>query len=179
MNQKSNQTQNFDFSIVKNLRMKRGMTADVLAGKAGVTRATIAKLESGKGNPTIETLNALGRVFQLTASQLVEMAEIEKPEAGSQLTYNQDGFKGVHVNFSGLEIFYLEASKGSRTTSEPNLHDDTAEVCMVISGRIRIKVLDDILFLSPGDSVRFKAIHDHAIEAMEDSSLIMIHHLLH
>ncbi len=172
------QTQNFDFSIVRNLRMKRGMTAETLAGKANITRATIAKLESGKGNPTIETLSALGRVFQLTASQLVEMAEIEKPESGRRTAYDQDGFKGFQVNFSGFEIFYLEAAQGSRTISTPDLHDDTAEICMVLSGRVKVTVLDDPCILAPGESIRFKAIHDHELEAMEDSNLLLIHHLL-
>ncbi len=44
----------FDFSIIRNLRMKQGLTAEALAQKADVTRATVVKLESGKGNPTIE-----------------------------------------------------------------------------------------------------------------------------
>jgi transcriptional regulator with XRE-family HTH domain len=39
------------------------------------SRATGVKLESGKGNPTIETLRALEQVFQLGVSQLVQMAE--------------------------------------------------------------------------------------------------------
>ncbi len=64
----------FDFSVVGNLRMKQGLTAEALAQNAKTTWATIVKLESGKGNTTIEILSALGRVFQLGASQLVQMA---------------------------------------------------------------------------------------------------------
>ncbi|EMS81336.1 helix-turn-helix domain-containing protein [Desulfotignum phosphitoxidans] len=172
------QKQNFDFSFVKNLRMKRGMTAETLAHEAGVTRATIAKLESGKGNPTIETLSALGKVFQMGASQLVEMAETGKSETGQKATYNKDGFHGIRMNFSGFELFHLEAPRGSRAVSVPDLHDNTAEICMVISGRVKITVLEDTRILKPGEAIRFKAIHDHELEALEDTTLLLIHHLL-
>lgn len=172
------QNQNFDFSIVKNLRMKRGMTAEALAGRAGITRATIAKLESGKGNPTIETLRALGKVFHLSACQLVEMAETGNIESARTAIYEKNGFRGFQIMLPGIEIFSLEASRGTRTISAPDLHDNTAEICMVISGRIKLTVLGESQTLEPGQAVRFKAIQDHELEALEDSNLILIHHLL-
>ncbi len=168
----------FDFSIVRNLRMKRGMTAEALAQKAGITRATIVKLESGKGNPTVETLGAIGRVFQLTASQLIQMAETCATESGSPTLFDQDGFQGFKTAFSGFEAYYLKAPAGSRTVSEPDLHENTAEVCFVVSGRVRVTVLGETTELGPGSSIRFKAIHDHEFEVMQDAELMLIHHFL-
>lgn len=46
----------FDFSVIRTLRLKRGLTAEQLAEKAGTMRVTVAKIEGGCGNPTLETI---------------------------------------------------------------------------------------------------------------------------
>ena len=158
--------------------MKRGMTAEALAQKAQITRATVAKLESGRGNPTVETLSAIGKVFHITASQLVQMAETGTVEAGRTSPYDQDGFKGIKTAFSGFEAYHLTAPAGSRSASVPDLHEDTAEICFVISGRVRLRVLEETRELGPGSSLRFKALHDHELEVTEDAELMLIHHFL-
>ena len=168
----------FDFSIVRTLRMKRGMTAEALAQNAAITRATIVKLESGKGNPTVETLGAIGRVFQLTASQLIQMAETCATESGRTTPFDQDGFKGMKTAFPGFEAYYLTAPAGSRSVSEPDLHENTAEICFVISGRVRVRVLGETTELTPGSSMRFKALLDHELEVTADAELMLIHHFL-
>lgn len=168
----------FDFSIVRNLRMKRGMTAEALAKQADITRATIVKLESGKGNPTVETLGAIGSVFQLSASQLMQMAETCATESGRTTPFDRDGFKGLKTAFPGFEAYYLTAPAGSRSVSEPDLHENTAEICFVISGRVKITVLGETRELGPGSSLRFKALHDHEFEVTTDAELMLIHHFL-
>ena len=166
----------FDFSIVRSLRMKQGLTAEALAQKANITRATVVKLESGKGNPTIETLGALGRVFGLDASQLVQMTETGTTEPGETLPYDQEGFQGTQVRFPGFEIFVLTAAKGAKTLATPDLHDNTAEICLVLSGRMRLTILEDSRELGPGQALRFKALQPHELEALEDTELLLIHH---
>ena len=32
--------------------------------------------------------------------------------------------------------------------------------------------------LKPGEAIRLKAMHDHELEALEDTTLLLIHHLL-
>lgn len=172
------QKQDFDFSIVRNLRMKRGLTAEALAKQADITRATIVKLESGRGNPTIETLAAIGSVFGLGAGRLAQMAETGTAESGRTTPYDRDGFKGFQVCFPGFELFYLKAPRGSRSVSRPDLHDHTAEICVVISGQVEITVQGDGTVLGPGDAMRFKALQDHELEIGADAELILIHHIL-
>jgi XRE family transcriptional regulator, regulator of sulfur utilization len=50
----------FDFSVLKTLRLKQGLTAEPLAAKTNVTRATVAKMETGFNNPTVQTIHPLG-----------------------------------------------------------------------------------------------------------------------
>ena len=168
----------FDFSIIKTLRMKWGLTAEELAARAKVTRATVAKIESGNGNPTIETLGALSRVFQLPASQLIRMAEVAHCEHGETQPFAENGLVGTHVRFPGFEVYRLRARAGVHTVSEPGYHENTAEVCQVTAGRIRITIQGVSHELGPDMAVRFKAMHEHRIDVLEDAEFLLIHHSL-
>ena len=44
---------------VRALRMQAGLTLADLAGAAGLGKSTLAQLESGRGNPSVETLWAI------------------------------------------------------------------------------------------------------------------------
>ncbi len=120
----------------------------------------------------------MGQVFKLGASQLVQMAETGTAESGQKTVYDQDGFTGIQVRFPGFELYLLKADKGARTVSIPNLHDNTAEVCLVISGRVRLTVLGEPRELGPGNALRFKALQEHELETLADTELLLIHHHL-
>lgn len=46
-------------------RISAGLTQDELAQSVGVTRSTIARLETGESNPTVETLKKLAGVLDI------------------------------------------------------------------------------------------------------------------
>jgi y4mF family transcriptional regulator len=48
---------------LKNRREELGVTQDYLAELAGVGLRTLKEIESGKGNPTFDTLNKLAEVL--------------------------------------------------------------------------------------------------------------------
>ena len=168
----------FDFSIIRNLRMKWGMTAETLATRAKMTRATVVKIESGNGNPTIDTISAISRVFHLTASELISLAEKANIEAGKTSPYSDNGLEGVHVWFPNFELYHLKAAAGICKVSESILHENTAEVCMVLSGRVRITIDENSSELAPGEAMRFKALHEHSLVMVEASEFLLIHHNL-
>ncbi len=167
----------FDFSIIKNLRGKWGITAEELANRANLTRATVAKMESGCGNPTIDTIEALSAVFHLTSSELIRLAEVARcEEATAQPFGKQPGLDCVHVWFPDFEVYHVKGKAGTRKESDPQRHENTAEVCMTLSGRIRLTVGGKSYELGPGMAVRFKALHDHHFDVMEDAEFLLIHH---
>lgn len=168
----------FDFSIIKTLRMKWGLTAEELAARAGLTRATVAKIESGNGNPTIETVGAISRVVQLPASELIRMAETAHIETAKTTPFENGDLIGQNIRFPGFEIYRLKAKSGVSQTSDPGYHENTAEVCLVIKGKVRITVQDQTYELGPDMAIRFKALHQHQVEIVEDAEFLMIHHNL-
>src|SRR6185436_9540326 len=62
---------------VRRLRVAAGMSAAGLARESGVARATLAELEAGRGNPTVETLYGLAKVLGITFADL--LVETEAP----------------------------------------------------------------------------------------------------
>jgi transcriptional regulator with XRE-family HTH domain len=166
----------FDFSIIKTLRMKWGLTAEELAARAMVTRATVAKIESGNGNPTIETLAALSHVFQLPTSELIRMAEVSHCEKAETTAFTDGGLDGRHFRFPNFEIYHLTAKAGISKVSDPGYHENTAEVCLVTAGRIRLTVQGECHLLEPGTAFRFKALHEHRIDILEDAEFLLLHH---
>lgn len=102
----------FDFSVVRTLRMKRGLTADRLAKTAGLTRATIMKIEGGDGNPTLDTIESLSLVFNLSSSELIRLAEVAQCEQGTLNTFKKEGINVFYTWFPDFEICHVRAENG-------------------------------------------------------------------
>lgn len=166
----------FDFSVIKTLRRKWGLTAHEVADQANVTRATVAKIESGDGNPTIETVEALSSVFQLTASELIRLAEVARCETASSETIETDHYHGLHVWFPNFEVYFIRAEAGVRKESDPQRHENTAEICLVLSGLVKATVSGQPRELGPGMALRFKALHEHHFDILEPAEFLLIHH---
>ena len=168
----------FDFSVIRNIRKKRGITAEELARRANLTRATVANLESGEGNPTMETITALSDAFQLTPSDLVRLAEGTQCEAARIRRFKKGRLTGKHIWFPNFEIYHIQAGSGLRKESDPQHHENTAEVCLVLSGKIKVTVGGLTHELDQGMALRFKAMHDHYFDVIEDAEFLLMHHNL-
>lgn len=57
---------------LKKLREARGLTQEALAAKAGISRAYLARLETGRHDPHLSRLRALAKVLRVKVSALVD-----------------------------------------------------------------------------------------------------------
>jgi XRE family transcriptional regulator, regulator of sulfur utilization len=170
------QLKSFDFSIIKTLRYKHGLSSEDLARRSNLTRATIAKIENGGGNPTLSTIEALADAFDISSSELVRMAEVLNFEEPEKKELKAEKIEGKHYTFGDFEVFHIHMRGGATFDSDPKHHQNTAEVCLVRSGKIEIFVGEQSRLLVDGSAIRYKAIHDHRIVAIEDSEILFIHH---
>lgn len=169
----------FDFALVKNLRLKIGMTAEELAKKTGLTRASISNLERGNSNPTMGTVKALADAFQLAPSELVRLAEKDNCEFPKQKTFQIGHWKGVHLVFPGFEFYRGFGKVGAVSEFDPGRHENTLEISLVLMGAIRIEFRGQSYVIKQNQALRFKALHEHKVIALEDSEiLMMMHHLI-
>ncbi len=57
---------------VKTMRRKKGVTQEVLANQSNVSLSQIARIETGKLNPTISTLHAIATALNTTLTILFD-----------------------------------------------------------------------------------------------------------
>lgn len=68
--------------LVRTARRGAGLTQQALAQRLGVSQAAVARLESGRANPTVATLD---RVMRTTGHRLELQAVPARPEVDSTL----------------------------------------------------------------------------------------------
>ena len=61
--------------VIGRLRVKRGMTQEVLSGLAGIARSHLAMIENGSKSPNVDTLWRLAAALDLRLSELVQLIE--------------------------------------------------------------------------------------------------------
>jgi transcriptional regulator with XRE-family HTH domain len=169
---------------VRRLRSERGLSAAGLARASGVARATLAELEAGRGNPTVETLYGLASVLGVTLSDL--LVEPETPAV--QVVRAGDGprvtgpvlqarlLRQGAVDHARVEIYELEVLPGRPRRADPH-QPGVQEHLLVHSGRLRTGPEQAPVELAPGDFVAFDAAVPHVYEALGDpvaATLVMI-----
>mgnify|MGYP000361955528 CR=1 FL=1 len=66
---------------VAEIRYSLGMTQDQLAQATGLTKRQVAEIETGKANPTLETMEKIGRLFGFTVGLVPKLDERAEPPA--------------------------------------------------------------------------------------------------
>jgi DNA-binding XRE family transcriptional regulator/mannose-6-phosphate isomerase-like protein (cupin superfamily) len=72
---------------VRRLRESHGLSLQQLADRAGLAKTTLFKIESGRSNPTLETMLTLGEFFSVSIAELLggdATPAIEVVRAGSE-----------------------------------------------------------------------------------------------
>ena len=158
------------------MRAKHRISAEELAQKAGLTRMTVTRLEQNAANPTMETIRVLAESFGMEASELVRLAENPRMEHAQTTDFRHGELWGSQIEFDDFELYDLQAKAGARTVFDPRLHANTHEVCVALSGEIRLSVGGESIALRKGDAVRFRAMHEHTLEVIKATRFLMIHH---
>lgn len=153
------------------LRTARRMSLATLAARADVAKATLANLEQGRGNPTIETLWSLALGLGVAFSDLLE----DRRETTMAVVRAQQGAR-VHgstpagkldlrlldrIERGGLvEVFDLYLPAGTEHLGTPH-GTGVVERVFVYTGTIEVGPAGDPLTLHPGDYARYGADRPH------------------
>ena len=158
---------------LRRLRAERRVSTVALARNSGVARATLAQVEAGRGNPTLQTLYALANTLgvglgDLIAPPAVEEVEIVRADEGTRVAGAAVRARLVArlSGRGGLEIYDFALRAGRRQRSEPH-PPGVVEHLLVHSGRIRVGPEPAPVELGPGDYARYAATVPHVYEALE------------
>jgi transcriptional regulator with XRE-family HTH domain len=160
------------------LRTARRMSLATLAARADVAKATLANLEQGRGNPTIETLWSLALGLGVAFSDLLE----DQRETATVVVRAQQGVRvrgstpGGQLDLrlldrierDGLvEVFDLFLPAGTEHPGGPH-GSGVVERVFLYTGTITVGPAVDPLTLGPGDYARYSGDRPHVYRSADE-----------
>jgi transcriptional regulator with XRE-family HTH domain len=159
---------------VRRLRTARGLSAAALARESGVARATLAELEAGRGNPTVETLYGLAKVLGVTFADLLVPADappVHVVRAGEGPAVPGAVVQARLLRQAPPERVRVEMYDMRVLPGEPRHADahqpGVVEQLLVVAGRLRVGPETGPVELGPGDFAVFEAAVPHVYEALD------------
>jgi transcriptional regulator with XRE-family HTH domain len=158
-------------NISKNLialRERKGLSQAALAKLSDTTRATIALLESGSSNPTLEILLKVSYGLKISIEELISSPKINCIHIKSEnIPVDRRSKAGIILRkllpdkIPSTEIDELHLEPGSVMTGNPHI-EGTKEYFTCISGQISIGVMGEIFELVKGDVLAFPGDKPHS-----------------
>lgn len=158
-------------NIAKNLislRERKGFSQTTLAKISGTTRASIALLESGSGNPTLEILLKISQGLKISIDELISSPRADcKHIKASDVPIDRRSKNGVTLRkllpdkIPSTEMDELRLEPGATMTGSPHV-EGTREYFTCIAGQLSIGVLGEMYHLEKGDVLAFPGDKRHS-----------------
>lgn len=166
---------------IRRERERAGVSLTELAKRAGIAKSTLSQLESGTGNPSVETLWALGVALGVPLSRLIDppKATVRVLRAGEgPVTYSEHADYAATLLASSppnarRDIYRVQAQPGEPRISDPHM-PGTVEHVVLGAGRALVGPVDEPIELGPGDYVAYPGDAPHTFEPLEPGTTAVI-----
>ncbi|MEU6036947.1 XRE family transcriptional regulator [Actinomadura sp. NPDC047616] len=171
-------------SIAAALRRERrraGLSLTEVAVRAGIAKSTLSQLESGSGNPSLETMWALSVALEVPFSQLLDpprpRVQVVRSGEGVAVASARADYRAVLLAPSPpgarRDIYRVEAEPGTARASDPH-NPGVTEHVLLATGRALVGLADDPVELGPGDYISYPGDLPHLFEALEPSTQALL-----
>ncbi|MBV9382713.1 MAG: helix-turn-helix domain-containing protein [Streptosporangiaceae bacterium] len=173
-------------ATIRRERARAGLSLTELARRAGVAKSTLSQLESGAGNPSVETLWALGVALGVPFSRLVD------PPRRNVLVIRAGEGPVIHSERADYtvtllascppgarrDIFRLLVQPGEPKVSDPHM-PGTMEHVILGTGRALVGPVEAPAELGPRDYVAYPGDVPHVFRALapDTSGVIVMEHV--
>ncbi|GAA1878071.1 XRE family transcriptional regulator [Paeniglutamicibacter psychrophenolicus] len=155
-------------------RERAGLSLSEVARRAGIGKSTLSQLESGAGNPSVETMWALSTAFGVPLSALLDpprpAVTVIRAGEGPRLASGSADYAAALLAPSPpnarRDIYLITAEPGAIKHSEPHA-PGTVEHIIMSAGRARNTVAGNATELGPGDYMSYPGDQAHDFEALE------------
>jgi transcriptional regulator with XRE-family HTH domain len=161
---------------VRARRVAAGESLGDLARASGLSKTILAKIESGTGNPSVETLFRLSQALAVPLGALLEAGDeaprtrVVRSRTGQELSA-ESGMTSWLVHAEGRdrrpELHELAFAAGVDHRSDAHL-PGTEEVILCLSGALIVGPDGAAESLQPGDAIWFAADTPHSYRAHDD-----------
>jgi len=162
-------------------RRRTGLTLTELARRAGIAKSTLSQLESGTGNPSVETLWALSVALDVPFSRLVEpprprvqvIRRGEGPSVPSERADYAATLLASSPTHARRDIYLVTVQPGTPRRSDPH-SPGVVEHVILSTGRARVGVAEEPVDLAPGDYASYPADVPHVFEALSPDTVAVL-----
>ena len=166
---------------IRRERERAGLSLSELAKRAGIAKSTLSQLESGSGNPSVETLWALAVALGVPFSRLVDppRPRVRVIRAGEGPAVHSE--KAVYIATllascppgARRDISRIEARPGEPRLSDPHV-PGTTEHLVLSTGRALAGPTTEPVELAPGDYIAYPGDIPHIFQALEPDTTAVI-----
>lgn len=157
---------------IRRFRRERDLSLGELAVLAGISKQTLSKVEAGEGNPTVETLERVGRGLGVSVVRLLTEwgtpwrqlrgSEAQwQPAPGGQIRHLDHIYGSGYVRTRILRIEPGPQPQALETEASGTLHQ-----LFVIEGVLEAGPTGNLRELRAGDFLRFPADEAHGCRAV-------------
>ncbi|MGH3437594.1 MAG: helix-turn-helix domain-containing protein [Sciscionella sp.] len=163
-------------------RRRAGLSLAEVARRADIAKSTLSHLESGAGNPSIETLWALSVTLDVPFARLVDppvpRTQVIRAGQGPALASEQADYIATVLSVcppaARRDIYLVQAQPGSARTSEPHM-PGVVEHVVLMTGSAVVGTTDEPVKLRPGDYIGYPGDLTHIFEALEpDTTAVLV-----
>jgi transcriptional regulator with XRE-family HTH domain len=155
-------------------RRRTGLSLTEVARRAGIAKSTLSQLESGTGNPSLETLWALAVALDTPISRLLDpprpQIEVIRAGEGPTLAAARASYQATLLAAcpptARRDLYRITAEPGQARASDPHM-PGVVEHVVLSAGRALVGVTGEPVELGPGDYIRYPADVPHVFEALE------------
>ncbi|MEV0384098.1 XRE family transcriptional regulator [Nonomuraea sp. NPDC050643] len=160
-------------AAIRRERDRAGMSLTELARRSGLAKSTLSQLESGSGNPSLETLWALGVALGVPFSRLVD-----PPRPAVRLIRAGEGpvARSGEADYAATllascppgarrDLYRVDAQPGQDRVSEPHL-PGTTEHLVIGAGRALAGPVEEPVEVGPGDYLAYPGDVPHVFRAL-------------
>lgn len=154
-------------------RQRTGLSLTEVARRAGLAKSTLSQLESGAGNPSVETLWALCVALDVPFSRLLEpqrpAVAVIRAGSGPTVASSRADYQATllaSASSSRHDLYFIATEPGPGRESDPHM-PGVVEHVVLSTGRALVGLLDAPVELAPGDYIRYPADLPHIFQARE------------
>ena len=162
-------------------RRRTGLSLTEVARRAGIAKSTLSQLESGTGNPSVETLWAICVALDAPFSRLLDPprphVQVIRADEGPTVSASQADYQATLLAAcppgARRDVYRIAAEPGRARVSDPHM-PGVMEHVVLSAGRALVGVAGEPVELGPGDYICYPGDIPHVFEALEPQTLAVL-----